>query len=266
MNILTLTTDFGRDSSYVAQMKGVLLSLCNQPPLIVDVSHSVPPQDVFAGAFLLEDVCHRFPPGTLHLAVVDPGVGTSRKIVYAELGEQKFIGPDNGLLSLTASLLGIRRIISLENKELWLKDRSATFHGRDIMTPVAAAVLNGTDPIQFGPLLERLVEIPSPKVESLRDGSLRGEVIHVDSFGNLITNISESDLRDDEYEILPATVRIADVVIEGLSKTYGQSPPGSLIALIALIGSGGRLEIAVVNGNAAERLKVGRGETVEVRL
>jgi S-adenosyl-L-methionine hydrolase (adenosine-forming) len=263
MPVVTLTTDFGTGSSYVAQMKGVLLSLCRETPTIVDLSHEIPPQDVFAGAMFLGDACPRFPPKTLHIAVIDPGVGTSRRIVYAELGEQKFIGPDNGLFSLVAKSLVPKLIVSIENEKFWLPERSQTFHGRDIMAPVAAAVMNKVDPREFGPRVERLELNRSwPECETKGCYQVSGEVVHVDSFGNLITNIPVGALLDEFDQPSVADVQIRSEIIRGLSKTYGDAPSGSLIALI---DSGGRLEIAVVNESAAELLQAGRGEKVVVR-
>src|SRR4051794_1322094 len=141
---VTLTTDFGLSSPYVAQMKGVLLSLCSEVRL-VDITHGIHPQDVAEGAIVLADVTLLFPPGTIHIAVIDPGVGTSRRLLYAELGEQKYLLPDNGLLTLLAEHGPPRQLIAIENRAFWRPEVSATFHGRDILAPVAAHLALGID-------------------------------------------------------------------------------------------------------------------------
>ncbi len=244
----------------MAQMKGVLLSLCRTMPMIVDISHSVPPQDVFAGGMILRDVCRFFPPQTLHVAVVDPGVGTVRRIIYAEYGEQRFIAPDNGLLSLLPHDLPLQRLVVLENRQFWRTVVSSTFHGRDIMAPVAAELFNGVDPTTLGSGSDSLqVQLPWPAIERIAN-TIRGEVVYVDSFGNLITNITLAELPPTYTKMV---VEIRGRRICGIRETYGSAEPGEIISLG---DSGGRLEIAVVNGNAAESLQVCREEPVVVWL
>ena len=151
---ITLTTDFGLGSPYVAQMKGVILSLCGEADLI-DITHGIGPQNVREGAVVLADTTPRFPPGTIHVAVVDPGVGTARKLVYAEIGPQRYLAPDNGLLSLLAASQPPSRIVSLENSQFWLPEVSPTFHGRDILSPVAARLAGGASPDRSRPAARR---------------------------------------------------------------------------------------------------------------
>jgi S-adenosylmethionine hydrolase len=256
--IVTLTTDFGLGSRYVAQMKGVILSRCPEACLI-DLSHSIGPQNIREGAIVLADVTPRFPPGTIHVAVVDPGVGTERKLLYAEAGNQRYLAPDNGLLDLVLRQHPAARLIELTNRAYWLPDVSSTFHGRDILAPVAAHLAAGLDPAELGPPLARHVSLswPRPAVSSTRAA---GEILYVDSFGNLISNLACDNLSPlGKPEEL--TVEIAGRVVMGISQTYGNVPPGQLVALF---DSQGRLELAVANGNAAAVLGVAAGAEIAV--
>ena len=187
MSIITLTTDFGTGSPYVAAVKGVVLSI-NPAVTLVDVTHDVRAQDVRHGALILDDVTGRFPPGTIHVAVVDPGVGTDRKILVAEIGGRHYVAPDNGLLSRLARRTPPSDVRELTESRYWLDSVSATFHGRDVMAPVAAHLSLGLDPEKLGPPLAKLAMLdwPEPVVSS---GRIEGEILDVDSFGNLITNI-----------------------------------------------------------------------------
>jgi S-adenosylmethionine hydrolase len=258
--IITLTTDFGSGSPYVAQMKGVLLSIDASLKLI-DVTHSIAPQNVRQAALVLADVCDRFPAGTIHVAVVDPGVGTARRMVYCRVGEQVLLGPDNGLFSRITRRTPPTTIIALEDPQFWLPKVSATFHGRDILAPVAARLCQGLDPRQLGPPVERLVELdwPEPRVSA---ESITGEIIAVDSFGNAITNIGDEHLLrlPDQNAIKVARPGSASMI--PLVRTYGDGPRGTPVALV---GSGGLLEIAIVDGSAARELGLAVGDRVEVR-
>jgi S-adenosylmethionine hydrolase len=257
--IITLTTDFGTDSPYVAQMKGVILAI-NPQATIVDVTHSVAPQDVAGAAHILADVCRRFPAGAIHVVVVDPGVGTDRAIVYAEVGAGRYLAPDNGVLTLVAERDAPSRLIRLAERRYWLEPVSSTFHGRDIFSPVAAHVSLGVGPESLGPNHERLVQLELPRPRVLAD-RIVGRIVQIDAFGNLITNI--------ESTMLPAGRSRADLRVEcqgrtevGMVSVYAERHAGSLVALI---GSGGRLEIAVVDGNASRTLSASVGEEVIVR-
>lgn len=257
-HLITLTTDFGTGSPYVAQMKGVILSLCREVDL-VDLSHAIKPQNVREGAVELADAAPRFPAGTIHVAVVDPGVGTGRRIVYAEIGEQRYVAPDNGLLSLLARRDSPQRIFALENPRYWLPQVSPTFHGRDIMAPVAAHLARSLAPAELGPPQGGLVMLDWPELQRSADGIV-GEVLCVDSFGNLITNI--------DFDELEALGHPAGLVIEcgghqirGVVQTYAAALAGELVALI---DSQGRLEIALVEGSAARELRIEPGEAVVV--
>lgn len=253
--ILTLTTDFGADGLYVAAMKGVVLGLAPATQ-IVDVSHAIPPQDVEAGAFVLAEVFDSFPAGTVHLAVVDPGVGTTRRLVVVELAGQWFVLPDNGLIG------GVRKgrepsgAWEIQNPKLRREVVSATFHGRDILAPVAAHLLNGGDPAEVGPRVDRLILLEASGPTSTEDGWI-GRIVFIDHFGNLITNLRAGQLGPGEW-----LASVQGRPVGGLIRTYGDRPSGSVVALV---GSTGRVEIAVVDGDAAKALGLGRGASVVLR-
>ncbi len=258
MPIVTLLTDFGHDSPYVAAMKGVMFSI--EPTLtLVDISHSVPPQDVRYGALMLEDVAPRFPPGTIHAAVVDPGVGTPRSIVFARIGAQCFIAPDNGLLSRVALAAVPAQIVRLADPRFWLKPVSNTFHGRDIIAPVAARLAQGLDPAQLGPAQPGLTMLDWPQPQ-LRAHLIEAEVLMVDPFGNLITNISASLLAETAAG-RQLEIACHQEATREFCRTYAERPAGTLIALI---GSSARLELAVVGGSAAARLHAKAGDRLFV--
>jgi len=254
--VITLTTDFGTDSSYVAQMKGVILSI-NREIEIVDITHQVPPQDVRHAALVLAEVAPRFPRGTLHICVVDPGVGTEREIVFAQIGTQFFIAPDNGVLSRLLRRALPRHAVKLRNQTIWLHPVSDTFHGRDIMAPVAACFVSGAHPELFGPPIERLqtLDWPEPRMEGRQ---ICGCVLYVDSFGNLITNIDQQQI-EQVSGTKELSVSCAGRTVRGIVRAYGHADAGSLVALI---GSNGLLEIAVVQGSAARQLGVEAGQEV----
>lgn len=257
-SILTLTTDFGGGSPYVAQMKGVILSI-NPDASLVDITHDIAPQNVRQGALVLEEVTHRFPQGTIHVAVVDPGVGTERKIVCAQIAGHHYVAPDNGLLSRVALVESPTLIVSFSNHEYWLPEISRTFHGRDIMSPVAARLSLGTPMEKFGQPINELTMLSWPKVE-IEANRITGMVIAIDSFGNLITNI-QAQVLTATGELSSAAVTCAGEATHGIVETYGKSSLGSLVALV---GSAGKLEIAVVEGSAAQKLHAKTGDIVTV--
>jgi S-adenosylmethionine hydrolase len=254
--IITLTTDFGASSRYVGAMKGVILSL-NPRAQIVDLSHSVPPQDIRAGAIVLADTCGWYPPGTIHIAVVDPGVGGKRRVVYSQIGQQQFIAPDNGLLSRLALSEKPSKIISIDDEQYWLAEVSRTFHGRDIMAPVAARLSLGLAPEKLGRPLEQLVEIPWAEVQQVPN-RIEGEVIEVDSFGNLITNITRAML-DGVPSKDSVLVTCEEHETQGIFATFSDQPP---MTFMAHVGSTGRLELAIVDENASAMLGVKVGAPV----
>jgi S-adenosylmethionine hydrolase len=259
VSIVTLTTDFGTGSPYVAAMKGVILSI-NPAVTLVDVTHDVRPQDIRQGALVLDDVAARFPPESFHVAVVDPGVGTDRAIVYAQIDERHFVAPDNGLLSRLISRTPPARLIRITEPRYWLDRVSSTFHGRDVMAPVAAHLSLGLAPDKLGPPTDKLVTLDWPEPVT-SPGKIEGEILDVDSFGNLVTNVNTSMLATipDRRQ---ARVSLAGHTAEGIRGTYGEAPPNTLVALI---GSTDRLELAVVGDSAAAKLHADVGDRVTIR-
>jgi hypothetical protein len=258
--IITLLTDFGTQDSYVAAMKGVILSL-NPEAILVDLTQAVPPQDIVAGAFLLGEATPYFPSGTIHLAVVDPGVGTARRALAAKAREQFWVGPDNGLFHLVFHENAVLDIVSLENPAYFREPVSNTFHGRDIFAPVAAHLSLGTPLQAFGPPITDPIALPWPE-PTFTPEAVRGEIVYVDGFGNLVSNIRGSDLAawlaDKSYVII-----LGSLTLKGLRRTYGDVAAGEFLALV---GSYGYLEIACARGSAARRLSVGKGRSLSVVL
>lgn len=252
--ILTFLTDFGTADAYVAAMKGVALS--RAPNLrLIDLSHEVPVRDIQRGAYVLAEAAPWFPAGTVHVVVVDPGVGTPRRGLVAVLDDQIIVGPDNGLISRLYNGSERREVYELARADLGALHRSMTFHGRDLFAPAGAMVASGkVRPEDCGPAIDPvLIADPQPR----RVGEvLWGEVLTVDHFGNLVTNIWAEDLPTAPL------IRIAGQPVEAFVRTYRERPAGTLVALV---GSGGLLEVAVVDGNAAEKLALGVGATIELR-
>jgi S-adenosyl-L-methionine hydrolase (adenosine-forming) len=247
--LITLTTDFGLADPWVGIMKGVIATRAPGTP-VVDVSHGVPPQDVFAGALVLRHAVPWFPRGTIHVAVVDPGVGSERRALCIETDAALLVGPDNGLLSLAAPPAAVRRIVELADERFFVTPRSRTFHGRDVFAPVAAALATGTDPGALGPTRAELVRLTLPEPE--RQGTmLRAQVIYVDRFGNLVTNVPGDALAPERVSI-----SIANARIRGIATSYAATARGTLVAVV---NSWNLLEIAVRDGSAQERLGVGAG-------
>jgi S-adenosyl-L-methionine hydrolase (adenosine-forming) len=257
--IITLLSDFGLQDTYVASLKGVILGICPAANL-VDVTHLVPPQDVRAGAFLLANIYRDFPPGTVHLAIVDPGVGTDRRGLILKAAPYWFVGPDNGLFSWICTRETAWAAWSLDNSRYWRRPVSSTFHGRDLFAPVAAHLATGIPPDAFGsPWAPQLASWSAVQHHAK---ALRGEILYIDRFGNVITNLDQAAVNEAapaEYLI----VRVAGRSLQGLSTTYGTKPPGNLLALI---GSHGFLEIAVNQGSASALLGCRVGEAVLVDL
>jgi S-adenosylmethionine hydrolase len=257
--IITLTTDFGDGSPYVAAMKGVILSI-NPAATIVDITHAIRPQDIRAGALTLADATRWFPPRTIHVAVVDPGVGTARRIVFARIGEHEFIAPDNGLLSRLALSRRPSTIITVTEAAHWLSPVSNTFHGRDIMAPVAARLSLGLEPARLGPAQAELVMLQWTEAR-VSASKIEGAVESIDSFGNLITNIPAASLAS-----VPKGEETAIVCDEhetrGIFNAYEDQPA---MTLIALVGSSGKLELAIVGESAAAMLGISVGTPVTIQ-
>jgi hypothetical protein len=256
--IITLTTDFGPSSPYVAAIKGVILSI-NPNVTIVDLTHAIAAQDIRAGALVLEEMTRWFPADTIHVAVVDPGVGTSRGIVYARIGLQQYVAPDNGLLSRLALATCASTIIAVREPAHWLSPVSRTFHGRDIMAPVAAQLSLGLDPSRLGAAQHELVMLQWTEAR-VSDSKIEGAVESIDSFGNLITNISVNDLVKVPHDETTSIV-CDEHETRGIFETYADQPP---MTFVAVLGSSGKLELAIVGESAADMLSIPVGTPVTI--
>jgi S-adenosylmethionine hydrolase len=250
--VIALLTDFGTSDPYVGMMKGVIAGICPEAN-VIDITHDVPAQDIRLGAFFLERACRYFPKATVFVAVVDPGVGTARAKIALEANDKYFVGPDNGILSLAARRY---RAVVLTRRSYFLPEASNTFHGRDVFAPVAAHLARGVSVSSFGPAKRRIVELPWPKPKRTRS-ALVGEIVSVDRFGNLITNIEPADWRSLRNPQLYA----GDFRSSKLSKSYQSVPKGKLLLVF---GGYGLLEIAAREASAAEALRLSRGAKVRV--
>jgi S-adenosyl-L-methionine hydrolase (adenosine-forming) len=255
--IITLTTDFGTSSPFVAAMKGVILSI-NPAARVVDLSHEIPPHDLRHVSFFLAEALPYFPPGTLHVVVVDPGVGTARHVLFVCVAGQRLLVPDNGCWTLLAEgHAQPLRVLKVSEPRFWRPTISSTFHGRDIFAPVAAYLSLGVNAADLGPPVAEWQELAWPAPTRRPDG-VAGEVIFVDHFGNLITNISGTALSACPKG---ARVSVADRAEARKVRAYGDAPLGDLVALVS---SSGLLEVAEVQGSAARRLSAGVGTPVRV--
>lgn len=249
--IVALLTDFGTSDGYVGAMKGVILSAAPGSQ-VVDITHEIPSQDIRSGARALKEAAPLFPPGTIFVAVVDPGVGTSRKPILVRSSTEAdgdgchlFVGPDNGLLSLTAGQGSDGWI--LDNASIHRAEVSATFHGRDIFAAVAGKLASGLEPSACGTPLRSWVELSRP--ETRQEGkTLIGRVVHVDRFGNLVTNVPAELIRNGAWE-----VELAGQALGPVRNTFGDVEPGGWVAYL---GSGGELEIAIRNGRASDLVEI----------
>jgi S-adenosyl-L-methionine hydrolase (adenosine-forming) len=251
--VITLLTDFGLEDPYVATVKGVLLTI-NPRARLVDLTHAVPPQDIRRAALLLETAWRYFPRGTVHLAIVDPGVGGTRRPIAVEAGGHFFVGPDNGLLGFCLDLRGARGVV-LTNSRYHRRFISRTFHGRDVFAPVAAHCARGVRLGAFGPALENPVRLPAPRLRRV-GRRVEGEVLSVDRFGNLLTNLRGRELPGPASR---GVLRIGDARVRGLVGTYSERPRRGLGAVV---DSSGQVEVFVREGSARRRLGVGPGAPV----
>jgi S-adenosylmethionine hydrolase len=273
--VITLTTDFGAGDAYVASMKGVILTI-NPRAVIVDICHSIEPQNVLQAAFVLGTAYRYFPEGTIHLAVVDPGVGSQRKAIILKAPKSFFVAPDNGVLSYIIDELDTApskpanhfspdpeerelgaglEAVAITNPDFWLKPASTTFHGRDIFAPVATHLSLGTAIHKFGDSLSHVYAFHIPQPYHDNRGNLTGCVLHIDSFGNLVTNIRSGDLPGER-----TTIAIGKKHIDGISRFYAEKE-----GLAAIIGSSGYLEISLKNGNAAASLNARVGDEIKLK-
>ncbi len=260
MAVITLTTDFGTRDHYVACMKGVILQIAPKVT-IVDVTHDVTPHGIVQAAFVLRQVWSWFPPDTVHVVVVDPGVGTKRHIIAGRYSDRIVVAPDNGIISLIHRDGRLQELRIVENRRFFAGQLSSTFHGRDILAPVAAHVANGTRLAELGPPTDRLVilRLPQPVLDT---GCLRGEVLYVDHFGNLVTNLSVADVNNFAVRRGRLAVFIGEQSVGPIRAAYGEVEPGTPLALL---GSTQLLEIAVNQGSAAAHFGAGAGTPVTVR-
>lgn len=258
MGIVTLITDFGLKDGNVGVMKGVILGISPQVQ-IVDLSHGIQPQNILEAGLVLRRSAPYFSARTIHVVVVDPGVGTQRRPMAARIGEQLYVGPDNGTVTMLVEYGEVNHwqieYYHLDRQEIWLNPVSHVFHGRDIFAPVAAHLANGVSLDALGTLISDPVLLSLPQPMPTSNGWV-GEVIHIDHFGNISTNIGERHLISPDVRI-----RISGVVLDGLVRTFGEKKPGDLVALF---GSTGSLIVSEVNGNAASRLKIRLGSVVTV--
>jgi len=276
--IIALLTDFGLSDAYVGTMKGVLLSICPAARL-VDLSHAIEPQNVQQAAYVLLTAVRYFPPDTIFLVVVDPGVGTAREPIAVQTSHGVYVAPNNGVLSYVLRRVQVQSVVVLENPAYRLPDASQTFHGRDIFSPAAAYLANGVPVGAFGPALSELRWLEDPRLD-ITLPHVHGEVLHIDHFGNVITSIGELIWAGPAtLELIPrfglhrpplstldaeaCSVTIGSQTIRAIHPTYGSVPPGSLVALV---GSSGQLEIGINQGNAARSLNVSLGDPITLSL
>ncbi len=253
--IITLTTDFGTADGFVGAMKGVILSLAPHATLI-DITHDIPPHDIRAGTFALETATAHFPRDAVHVAVVDPGVGSPRAAVLAVTSHGRYVAPDNGVLTSVVPDDDAAQVYALDRPEFWRPQVSSTFHGRDVFAPVAAHLANGVRPDQLGAPTARMERLAWPQPRRCGD-EISGEIIHVDRFGNLITN-----LRLDDLGPTPQNARflIRDHAVAGITPHYAAGA-----GMMAVVNSGGRIEIALPSASAARELGMGVGAEIRVK-
>jgi len=264
--IITLITDFGLADEYVGVMKGVILARAPEAN-IVDISHGITRQNILQAALLLKSAYGFFPKGTVHLIVVDPGVGSDRRLVLLQADGHLFLAPDNGVLSLVLEAECFETAFDVKCEQFYLSPVSSSFHGRDILAPVAAQVAAGLEPAEVGPVIMsnslNKLKIAQAVIDT-RQGRIAGEVVAVDCFGNLQTNIGENCLKDIiTVENMAVKVKVKNKTINGIKSAYSQKAHG---CLLAIIGSRGFLEIAVNQGSAASFLNVRVGDSVEIEM
>lgn len=265
VSTITLLTDFGNADYFVGAVKGVILGL-NPNATIVDITHEIPPHDIEAGAFTLLAACTSFPVGTIHVAVVDPGVGSSRRAILVKTRDCFFVGPDNGIFSYVCerseNLGHTPELFQLTNTKYFREPVSATFHGRDLFSPVAAALSLAVKPNELGEAIPDIVRLPPLRPTTARDGRLMGRVIHIDRFGNCVTNITRSDLTA-QMIAAGATLRLKGKTVKSFRNYFGE-PAIDKDKVFGIWGSAGFLEIAAANASAAKLLNAQRGDPVAV--
>jgi S-adenosylmethionine hydrolase len=255
--LVTLTTDFGLADGYVGTMHGVILGICPDAR-IVDLAHDIEPQNLRQGAFVIHMAHRYFPAGTIHVVVVDPGVGSARRAIAMRTGNATFVAPDNGILSHVMSTEKVLELVELTEREYWLPEVSRTFHGRDIFAPVGAYIAAGVPLCKLGQPISDPVAYPIPEPQVAADGAIIGRVLYADRFGNLVTDVPGELLGG----IADWDIEIGGRRIRGISSSYSAAEEGELLALV---DSSGRLEIAQRNGSAAAATGVGQDAKLELR-
>jgi S-adenosylmethionine hydrolase len=261
ISLITLLTDFGDRDYFVASMKGVILGI-NPQARIVDLTHQVAPQQIEDAAYVLKSAYLYFPDGTVHVAVVDPGVGSTRRPLLVTTSRYFFLAPDNGLLTpIYQDELSVE-VREIENRQYRLDSEGATFDGRDLFAPAAAWLTRGQTPGSYGRLIRDMVKLPMQE-PSWQGSALIGRIVYVDRFGNVISNLTPLHVKEVQgvSKRSNITIRIAGTIIEGLTNCYADATPDKPHALV---NSNGQLEIFVKEGSAAEALKVGRGQRIEL--
>lgn len=260
-SIVTFTTDFGTDDHYAGTMKGVVLSI-NPEATLVDICHAIPAYDILQGALTVARAYAYFPAGTVHVVVVDPGVGSSRRAIVADTGQHRFVAPDNGVLSFVYEREARVTVREITNERYFLHPVSNTFHGRDVFAPVAAHLSRGIEIDSVGPVITDFERLDLPKPRALGNNSLQGTVLKIDRFGNIVTNLTPEEIAHTLGTDHPLRVRICSTEITTIRRSYAGSNHGELFAIF---GSMGFLEIAVNQGSAAELLRARVGDVVEVQ-
>ncbi len=260
MNLITLTSDFGLKDPFVGMMKGVILSVNNEASLI-DISHGIDSQDIFSAAFIINNSFKYFPKKTIHLVVVDPGVGSNRRPILVKASDHYFIGPDNGVLSFVIAGDNNALVYEITEERYFLRSVGNTFHGRDIFAPVAGWLSRGCEPDKFGKIISDHLSIDFRRPSCI-NGVLKGEIIYIDRFGNLFTNISFSDIAEHGPDIYDSvmTIRFNEHELS-LRRCYAEAGVGETAAVI---NSFGLLEIYSYMGNAAEKINAGKGDGVSL--
>jgi S-adenosylmethionine hydrolase len=255
--IITLITDFGLRDTYVAEMKAVILGI-KPDATIVDITHEIEKFSIRTGAYVLASASPYFPIGAIHVAVIDPSVGTKRRPILIQAKRSYFIGPDNGVLVLAAKNQGVEHVYEISNRKLMLPRISSTFHGRDVFAPAAANLANGVSPATFGSEIHNIVMPNFAKIRR-RKNMLVGEILHIDDFGNIITNFGETELNQLKTKTT-VNVKLKDVRLRlKLCKAYSDVEPREPLAIM---GSHNFLEISINQGNAAETFKVRDGDRI----
>jgi hypothetical protein len=257
--ILTLTSDFGLSDHYVAAMKGVILSIC-PPARIVDISHEVSPFEIAEGAYLIAQAYPSFPPKTVHVVVVDPGVGTARRPILLEAAGQYFVGPDNGVLSMVYSREA-HKVRLISNDRYFRKPVSRTFHGRDIFSPVAAHLAAGVPPSRMGKLIQDYLRPSFEKPQRTGKRTWTGRILRIDRFGNIITNFHASEFPDLDRKNFSLAIGPRQVGV--MAHNYAECGPGELFVIV---GSSGYLEVSVGQGSAARMIGCETGAPAELTI